>query len=64
MNDRDPMYNLADTYASNMLEPLYTIIFLVGLYKGSNDRGHLKCADEWIPKLERTLESLKRELAK
>ncbi len=62
MSKRNPMHNLADTYARNMLEPLHHIIFLIGLYKGSEREEHMKCAADWIPQLEGTLSSLKREL--
>lgn len=60
----NPMHNLADTYAKSMLEPLYNIIFLMGLYKGSDRREHLECAAEWIPQIESAMSSLKGELAK
>ena len=62
MSKRNPMYNLADTYARNMLEPLHHIIFLIGLYKGSEREEHMKCAADWIPQLEGELSSLKRAL--
>ena len=62
MSKRNPMHNLADTYARNMLEPLHHIIFLIGLYKGSEREEHMKCAEDWIPQLEVALSSLKREL--
>lgn len=58
----NPMYNMADTYAKSMLEPLYNIIFLMGLYKGSDRRDHLECAAGWIPQIESAMSSLKMEL--
>ena len=64
MTERNDMHNMAETHAMLMLEPLHSIIFLVGLYKGSGRNEHLKCAEGWIPQLERSLESLKRELSK
>jgi len=61
---QNPMHNLADTYAKSMLEPLHSIIFLVGLYKGSERHEYLECAAGWIQQLESALASLKGELEK
>ena len=61
---RQPMHNMADTYATEMVKQLCHVITLVGLYKGAECREHLIAAANWLPGLERSLEGLKRELSK
>lgn len=59
-----PMHNLSETYATEMVKDLCSVIILVGLYKGSERHEHLEQAAKWLPRLERSFEGLKRELSK
>ena len=57
-------YNQSSTYAAVLIDSLLQVHALANMHKSSGDPEYLKTAQGWLPQIEYTLASLKRELAK
>lgn len=55
---------MGSTYAKIMIEQLLNVLALTSMHRSSGNEEHQRAAADWMPQIERTFNSLKRELTK